>query len=99
MSAVISRHHDVLRPCLIPSKADIDRRARHVRFPAQERTHALQQNPNELSPTIAFGADLYHGLGGNDFVTLPDKANYNEDVRNGTGGSRRVAVRQRSGYH
>jgi len=35
----------------------------------------LQQNPNELSPTIAFGADLYHGLGGSDFVTLPDKAN------------------------
>src|SRR5262249_54481786 len=27
---------------------------------------------------IANGADIYHGLGGNDVVTLPNIANYNE---------------------
>jgi hypothetical protein len=32
---------------------------------------------------IAGGADIYHGLGGNDVVTLPNKANYNESVGNG----------------
>ena len=32
---------------------------------------------------IAGGADIYHGLGGNDVVTLPNVANYNEDVGNG----------------
>jgi autotransporter passenger strand-loop-strand repeat protein len=29
---------------------------------------------------IANGADIYHGLGGNDVVTLPSLANYNESV-------------------
>jgi hypothetical protein len=29
---------------------------------------------------IAAGADIYHGLGGNDVVTLPNEANYNENV-------------------
>jgi autotransporter passenger strand-loop-strand repeat protein len=29
------------------------------------------------------GADIYHGLGGNDVVTLPDEANYNENVGGG----------------
>ena len=33
--------------------------------------------------TIAGGADIFHGLGGNDVVTLPNKANYNESVGNG----------------
>jgi autotransporter passenger strand-loop-strand repeat protein len=32
---------------------------------------------------IASGADLYDGLGGNDVVTLPNVANYNESVGNG----------------
>jgi hypothetical protein len=32
---------------------------------------------------IAGGADIYDGLGGNDLITLPNKANYNESV--GTG--------------
>jgi autotransporter passenger strand-loop-strand repeat protein len=31
---------------------------------------------------IAGGADLYHGLGGNDVVTLPTVANYNESIGN-----------------
>jgi hypothetical protein len=32
---------------------------------------------------IATGADIYHGLGGNDVVALPDEANYKEIVGNG----------------
>ncbi len=32
---------------------------------------------------IAAGADIYDGLGGSDTVTLPDEADYNEDVGNG----------------
>jgi V8-like Glu-specific endopeptidase len=32
---------------------------------------------------ISDGADIYHGLGGSDVVTLPDEANYNESVSNG----------------
>jgi Ca2+-binding RTX toxin-like protein len=32
---------------------------------------------------IANGADIYNGLGGNDIVTLPNMANYNENVGNG----------------
>jgi hypothetical protein len=32
---------------------------------------------------IAGGADIYHGLGGNDVVTLPNEANYSESVGNG----------------
>jgi autotransporter passenger strand-loop-strand repeat protein/autotransporter-associated beta strand protein len=32
---------------------------------------------------IAGGADIYHGLGGSDLVTLPNEANYNESVGNG----------------
>ena len=51
-----------------------------------------QVNFNVDSPTglrdtqklaIANGADLYHGLGGDDVVTLPSVANYNEDIGNG----------------
>jgi hypothetical protein len=42
---------------------------------------------NNLAPeqqlAIAGGADIYHGLGGSDVVTLPDEANYNESVGNG----------------
>ena len=44
-------------------------------------------NFNALTPDqaaeVAAGADLYHGLGGSDTVTLPDIANYNESVGNG----------------
>ena len=32
---------------------------------------------------IAGGADIYHGLGGSDTVTLPNEANYSESVGNG----------------
>jgi hypothetical protein len=32
---------------------------------------------------IVNGADIYHGLGGNDSVTLPNKANYSESIGNG----------------
>lgn len=32
---------------------------------------------------IAIGADIYDGLGGNDVVTLPQVANYNENVGSG----------------
>jgi hypothetical protein len=32
---------------------------------------------------IAAGADLYNGLGGDDVVTLPNVANYNESIGNG----------------
>jgi hypothetical protein len=32
---------------------------------------------------IASGADIYHGRGGNDVVTLPNAANFNESVGNG----------------
>jgi autotransporter passenger strand-loop-strand repeat protein len=31
---------------------------------------------SDQQEAIALGADIYHGLGGNDIVTLPDKANY-----------------------
>jgi hypothetical protein len=33
--------------------------------------------------SIAAGADIYHGLGGNDVVTLPSEANYKESVGGG----------------
>jgi hypothetical protein len=32
---------------------------------------------------IVGGADIYHGLGGNDVVTLPNVANYDENVGSG----------------
>jgi hypothetical protein len=32
---------------------------------------------------VAGGSNIYHGLGGNDVVTLPNQANYNESVGNG----------------
>ena len=35
---------------------------------------------SDQKTAIAGGADIYHGLGGNDVVTLPDKARYNESV-------------------
>jgi T5SS/PEP-CTERM-associated repeat protein len=47
-------------------------------------------NFNGLTSTqqsaVASGADLYHGLGGNDVVTLPSAANYNESL-GGAGGT------------
>ena len=43
--------------------------------------------PSGLTPAqqaaIAGGADIYHGLGGDDVVTLPSEANYNESVGSG----------------
>lgn len=43
--------------------------------------------PGGLSPAqqaaIAGGGDIYHGLGGDDVVTLPNEANYDESVGNG----------------
>jgi hypothetical protein len=33
---------------------------------------------SDQQAAIANGADIYHGLGGNDVVTLPTKANYNK---------------------
>src|SRR5262249_46180752 len=38
---------------------------------------------SDQQAAIAGGADIYHGRGGSDTVTLPDKANYNESVGNG----------------
>jgi autotransporter passenger strand-loop-strand repeat protein len=38
---------------------------------------------SDQQAAIAGGADIYHGLGGNDVVTLPSKANYNERVGGG----------------
>ncbi|MGY8665927.1 HYR domain-containing protein [Bradyrhizobium sp. UFLA05-109] len=50
-------------------------------------TGAETVNFNSLSTdqqaAISSGADLYNGLGDNDVVTLPDLANYNENVGNG----------------
>jgi Ca2+-binding RTX toxin-like protein len=53
----------------------------HVLFTTGAETGATAVNFNNLNPdqqtAIAAHADLYHGLGGNDDVTLPDIANYN----------------------
>jgi hypothetical protein len=60
----------------------------YVSFPAMLfTTGADPVNFNNLQPAqqaaIAGGADIYHGFGGNDVVTLPNVANYKESVGNG----------------
>src|SRR5262249_47446757 len=59
----------------------------HLFSPSKDRVNFNTDQPDGLSPdqqaAIANGADIYHGLGGNDVVTLPSVSNYTESVGNG----------------
>jgi hypothetical protein len=52
-------------------------------FTAEANTVDFNKLTSDQQAAIAGGADLYDGLGGDDVVTLPSVANYNESVGDG----------------